>query len=268
MNYHDIVIVDRYESGASLSSYISTAISMIHTLRSGLHGKRAAVDLHGAKYYRDERTPPDLWSLFADPPCGVTLREAVDANAPRLYFDEPAWLAGRHNMSLPLFVNDPVGVQKLQAVVPQFLRLNRDIMLRAERLFRENNLNPALTVAVSYRGTDKYTETPITPIENFYPRLDQLMLQPSLTIFAQCEEQSVQDLLMRRYRGRIVSLPFHRTRSASQMADGDNPKSNYDKTVDIATLIAMFSMCLNFVRNRSNLADLASGLSRGNVFCV
>ncbi len=269
-----IVRVTRQLGTASLASYISTMLSMVHSAQ--LNGHRAWVDWRGqpAGLYRDAGPdlPENQWLWWLEQPM---VAEAPLA-APLWVYEDPAWraqcpIAG----DLPWNAQTAEAIARLRAIVPSLLKIQERVRLLGDGLFARHGLDPAKAVAISIRGTDKHAEAHAAPAEAYVPVLERLQAQhPGLALWVQAEEAAANAWIRGRFPGAMVMEEFYQVGAApgfigsGRMADRTNPKSGYARGLDAVLLLYLFSRCAVLVKNASNLGDLAAGLSTGEIVGV
>lgn len=259
------VLLTRWTGRSSFCSYIHTAISMLHTAE--IHGRRGHVDWrrHGCPglYTSDRlraRHGENAWEWFFEQP-HLALSEV---RSPEVWVYEGSW--GVTPERLPWNATRPEAIAVLREIVPRYLRWHRTVEEHAAAVAAGHGLDPGRTIAVSHRGTDKGVEAEVIPIERYFPELDRLLEEhPGSILWAQPEERSVAARLRDRYPDILIMDSFFAAPDARHMADAISPRDGYHRALDAVTLMILFSRCRHFVRNASNLADLASGLSRGAV---
>lgn len=252
-------------SNASIASYVHTMISMASCAKLG--GHLAYIDWRDQPSlpYRDQEAASkhgeNAWDWFMHQP----MVDHFDATSPAWVFEESNWRRIDGGWELPWNAQDAAAVVDLQRIVPTFLKFKTIITERAESLFKKYNLDPANTIAISHRGTDKSVEATIAPIESFYRHIDE---REGIRLWVKAEERETAEKVKRRFPQAVAMDDFYHAPSNGVLADLSNPRSGYEKAFDALTTLCMLSRCRVLLKNAGNLADLAAGLSTGEVVCV
>lgn len=257
-----------------------------------IFGIKAAVDWRRGSqfgFYKDEtavlKYGPNVWDwYFKQPFASVEEIEVIPHDEWPQVFPVPANDNGEIVELLRLLTLGNIQtyetLKKTKNVINKFLIWHDSIQTRANNLFQKYELNPIETIAVSHRGTNKYVdlrlhpELIIYPIESYFSSLDYLLEEnPNRKIWIQPEEQTISDKLIQRYPSAVIMPDFYLVNPAQKLnehtiSDFINPKSGYEKGLDIVTLMVMFSMCGAFVKNVGNLSDISAALSKGNVILI
>lgn len=262
------VLLRRGNDVASISSHISCFIIMLKSAE--LMNLKAAVDWRNGSQkgiYQDQITAGKLgdnvWEWYFKQ--SISIKE-IETQPHDIWHWEPGFPMQKE-ADLPWNATTQTAIEIWQQIVPKYLFWHESIQTRAEDLFRKYEINPLETIAISHRGTDKYREAIIYPIENYFPIVDALLIEnPHYKIWAQPEEKEVLDKIQKRYPNVVVMSEFFLDNSQSKiLSDFLNPKSGYEKGLDSITMMIMYSMCNILVKNSSNLSDLAAALSSGRV---
>jgi hypothetical protein len=108
------------------------------------------------------------------------------------------------------------------------------------------------------------------PIELYFPFLDKILrAEPDLRIACTAEEQDVLKPLLARYKQAFVIEEFY----ASPLHDLRNPErfspfSGFERGMQPALMVWLFSRCKHYVKNRSSTGAVASWLSTGHIVCL
>ena len=290
MSQHVLIQCDS-DDASPLSFHILNYVLMLRDAEI-LHMK-AAVDWRRGStigMYADEEAAikhgPNVWEwYFKQPMASIEEVEAHPHDVWPQVFPIPAGDNGEISELLKLLtlgnVQTTAGIQKMRQVIPKFLLWHGFIQKRAEDLFQKYGLNPAETIAVAHRSTNKFNdlrlhpELVLYPIESYYETIDDLLVEnPNRKIWIRPEEQVVAEKFLQRYPSAITMaedfylIAPHEEINMHIMADTINPKPGYEIGLDVVTMMVMFSMCGAFVKNVSNLTDVAASLSSGKVILI
>ena len=202
-----------------------------------------AVGQRQQPYYDDESGKANMWDWYFEQPF---LQERPEAT---WYYGTP-WvnqLYHKHGGISP------------REFLREVLLFRPEVKARAESLLQQYGLRDGY-VAVSYRGTDRYTDgSEVVPIERYFSVLDgfrecQMLLLP--------EEVQARDALLARYSNAVHMKEFHlATNPAGEMLDWTSPKSGRECGMDAVVMLYLFSKAGLLVRNCANLSLLAAQLN-------
>jgi hypothetical protein len=162
-------------------------------------------------------------------------------------------------------------IENFYAFYRNHLFFNDDVIARFEALSRKYVLRPERTIAVSWRGTDNTTDgRPPTRIERYFPVIDELLeAEPDSALLIKPEERGAADALLERYPKAILPSEFFvALPGGRRMQDWVSPASGYQRGMQAALLILLFSRCKYLLKNESNLGDIATRLSVGTVIRI
>ena len=256
-NTMSYVYLERKDLGASLSSWITTAMNALNAA--------FAEGLTGYIHWPEHRCP----SAYHD-------REAF-ARCPNMfewYFDQP-WCQAERPSATPIWVYEDSHaitsrhpIDDFSAFYRHYLLFNNDVAARLDALLTRYGLRPEHAIAVSWRGTDNVIDgRPRTPIEKYFPVIDAILeAEPDIAIVAKPEERGATETLLHRYPKAIVPSEFFIADAGEkQMQDWVSPASGYERGMQAVLLILLFSKCKYLLKNNANLSDIATRLSVGKV---
>lgn len=174
-----------------------------------------------------------------------------------------------------------LGEYNLYGPVPQIkefyrknLKLNSAVNARGEALVKKYCIDFSKTIGVTWRGTDSIIDgRPRMPIETYFPFLDDILeKEPGLRIMATAEEEGILDPLLARYPSAFKIQEFFTTPQGHQSL-GDNPERfsslpGFERGMQPALMVYLFSRCAHYVKNRSSTGAVASWLSNGRIVCL
>ena len=267
MSTGNYVYLEKTDCGATLTTWIYCAMWQLYAAEQmGLTG-----------YVSWPRTPGRSLTPYQDP-------AAFDRqpNMFEWYFKQPmvpqgqvppldrvwTWEScpelGRYSfMSLPL--------SDIRAYYQKHLHFNDVVEARGHLLATKYNLDFDKLIGLTWRGTDCVTDgRPWMPIETYFPFLDDILTQePDLRIMATAEEASVLDPLLRRYPQAFNIDEFYSSpKGCLQNPERFSPMSGYERGMQPALMVWLFSKCKHYIKNRSSSGGVASWLSNGNIVCL
>jgi len=259
------VALTRNPSPASLASHVHTMVSMLEYCR--LNGHEAYVDWTNqpAMLYRSAALGANQWDWFCEQPTPKWQPEQ------RWVWDQLNWKLHCPKVGeLPFNAETKKEFAKLRRIVPLHLRLNQTVRDYGDALLAKNGIQPELTIAVSFRGTDKGVESPIAPIEDFFETVEQAInnCTAPMSLWIQAEEIEARRKFRARFPWALWVPEFFAAPSGATFADYLNPKIGVQKGTDACAMMYMMSRCAVIVKNASNLADLAVGLGTSEVYHV
>ena len=140
-----------------------------------------------------------------------------------------------------------------------------------ESLVKKYNIDFSKTIGITWRGTDNVTDgRPRMPIETYYPFIDEILTKnPDFRIMCTAEEQSILEPLFKRYPqafniDEFVSSPLKSKHNPERLGS----RSGYEKGLQPALMVWMFSKCAHYIKNRSSTGAVASWLSNGRIVCL
>lgn len=156
----------------------------------------------------------------------------------------------------------------IKAFYRKYLKLNADVCARGQALVDKYGIDFSKTIGVTWRGTDCVTDgRPRMPIETYFPFIDDVLRdEPDLRIMATAEEEGILDPLLTRYPGSFDIQEFQKSKAGSRR----NPErsfrvSGFERGMQPALMVYLFSQCKHYVKNRSSAAAVASWLSTGRI---
>lgn len=156
----------------------------------------------------------------------------------------------------------------LKAFYRKHFRLNGDVQARGAALVAKYGIDFSKTIGVTWRGTDCVTDgRPRMPIETYFPFLDDIFkAEPDLRIAATAEEEGVLGPLLARYPQAFVITEFLSSPNGSpHNPERFSPVSGFERGMQPALMVWLFSQCAYYVKNRSSAAGVASWLSTGRI---
>lgn len=159
----------------------------------------------------------------------------------------------------------------LKAFYRKNCRLNAAVQARGALLVEKYNLDFKNLIGITWRGTDCVIDgRPRMPIETYFPFIDDVLeKEPHLRIACTAEEEGVLGPLLSRYPQAFVISEFYSAPNGCR----DNPEkfspfSGYERGMQPALMVWLFSQCAHYIKNRSSSGGVASWLSTGRIVCL
>lgn len=272
----DIVFLEKTDIGATLTTWIYCAFWQMFAaqklgLRSHIHWprdhKRALVH-----YYDDKKFDeiPNMFEWYFEQPMTPSTRQLGESGGvpyDTWEWEKPSPEFGRALGEHQLYANCP----QIRGFYRQYLQFNDTVHARGETLRQKYNIDFSNTIGVTWRGTDSIIDgRPRMPIETYYPFIDDILERdPGLRILATAEEEGVIDTLLRKYPQAFTISELFMSPPGKRSL-GDNPErfsalSGFERGMQPALMVWLFSKCAHYVKNRSSVAAVASWLSGGDI---
>lgn len=173
---------------------------------------------------------------------------------------------------------DPMPVnfmaQPLQVIKDYYkknLIFNQTTNERGQTLVKKYHIDFSKTIGLTWRGTDNVTDgRPRLPIETYFPWIDDILKDhPDYRIMATAEEKEILTPLLKHYQNAFTIDEF----VSSPLGSAHNPErlgtmSGYEKGLQPALMVWLFSKCAHYIKNRSSTGAIASWLSNGRIVCL
>jgi hypothetical protein len=221
--------------------------------------------------------------VYINWPNGRWLQSYIDSNkfkeipnAYNWYFKQPkiesapreeVWVWEQWVDQSPVsFMSQPLSV--IKDYYKKHLHFNDETNRRGQLLVDKYNIDFSKSIGVTWRGTDIYLDgRPRIPIETYFPFIDDILeKEPDLRIIATAEEETILDPLLARYPSsfrieEFVSSPFESKHNPERLSD----MSGYERGLQPALMVWLFSKCAHYIKNRSSTGAVASWLSSGRI---
>lgn len=163
----------------------------------------------------------------------------------------------------------PFMAQPLQVIKDYYkkhLHFSDEVEQRGTALMFKYGIDFANTIGITWRGTDIYLDgRPRTPIETYFPFIDEV-LKPGMRIMCTAEEETILQPLLNRYPqaftiSEFISSPFQHKQNPERFS----PVSGFERGLQPALMVWLFSKCAHYIKNRSSTGAVASWLSNGRI---
>ena len=168
------------------------------------------------------------------------------------------------------FMGQPLDV--IRAWYQTHLRFNADVNARGQALVAKYGIDFDRTIGITWRGTDCVTDgRPRTPIQAYFPFIDAILeKEPGLCLMCTAEEERILDPLLARYSQAFKVEEFF----SSPLGHMHNPErfspfSGYERGMQPALMVWLFSKCAHYIKNRSSSGGVAAWLSNARtIVCL
>lgn len=146
------------------------------------------------------------------------------------------------------------------------LHFSDEVNERGQQIVDKYGIDFSKTIGISWRGTDIYLDgRPRIPIETYFPFIDEV-LEPGMRIMCTAEEETILQPLLNRYPqafniDEFVSAPF----GAKDNPERNDNRSGFERGLQPALMVWLFSKCAHYIKNRSSTGAVASWLSDGRI---
>lgn len=167
------------------------------------------------------------------------------------------------------FMAQPLSV--IKDYYKKHLHFNDETNKRGQAIADKYGINFKETIGISWRGTDVYLDgRPRVPIETYFPFIDEILeKEPDLVLMCTAEEETILDPLLARYPNsfkieEFISSPFQSQHNPERLSD----VSGYERGLQPALMVWLFSKCKYYIKNRSSTGAVASWLSDGKIISI
>lgn len=147
-------------------------------------------------------------------------------------------------------------------------RLNQVVNTRGEALVSKYGIDFNKTIGITWRGTDCVTDgRPYMPIETYFPFIDDILeKEPDLRIMCTAEEEKILEPLFARYKTAFKIEEFYSSpKGHAHNPERFSPFSGFERGMQPALMVYLFSKCKHYIKNRSSTGAVASWLSSGRI---
>lgn len=154
------------------------------------------------------------------------------------------------------------------------LHFNDETNRRGQLLVDKYKIDFSKTIGITWRGTDIYLESQngnsgrkYTPIEYYFKWIDKALEQiPDARIACTAEEDGILEPLLKQYPQAFKIDEFYQTPKGSKHnPERFSPVSGYERGLQPALMVWLFSKCAWLIKNRASTSAVASWLSDGEI---
>lgn len=166
----------------------------------------------------------------------------------------------------------PFMAQPLQVIKDYYrrhLKFSGEVEQRGRQLIEKYGIDFSNTIGITWRGTDIYLDgRPRTPIEYYYPWIDRV-LKPGMRIMCTAEEVGILEPLLARYPQafkveEFIQAPYNGKDNPERFS----PVSGFERGMQPALMVWLFSKCAHYIKNRSSTGAVASWISKGEIVSI
>jgi hypothetical protein len=164
------------------------------------------------------------------------------------------------------FMAQPLSV--IKDYYKKHLHFNDTVNQRGQAIVDKYGIDFSNTIGLTWRGTDNVTDgRPRLSIGTYFPFIDDILKEnPNMRIMATSEEESILDPLFAKYPNVFKIEEFY----SSPLGHPHNPErfspiSGFERGMQPALMVWLFSKCAHYIKNRSSTGAVASWLSNGRI---
>ena len=181
------------------------------------------------------------------------------------YVDVWTWENWKDESPVP-FMAQPLSV--IKDYYKKHLHFSDEVENRGASLMFKYGIDFSKTIGITWRGTDNVTDgRPRLPIEVYFPFIDDILKNnPYYRIMCTAEEETIIQPLLNRYPQAFNIEEF----VSAKLGAKDNPERNdrrsgFERGMQPALMVWLFSKCAHYIKNRSSTGAVASWLSDGRI---
>jgi hypothetical protein len=264
-----VIYAESTDIGATLTTYIYVAfwemwaaeqlgIDTYINWPDGFQPGRCLRDLIDKEKFSEE---PNMYNWFFKQP-------KVDNPPLRDRSDVWTWQSWKDPSPVG-FMAQPLSV--IKEYYKKNLIFNDVVNARGQALVDKYKIDFKNTIGISWRGTDAQTDGRVRlSISVYYRFIDEILAQnPNARIACTAEEEEIIDPLLAKYPQafrieEFYSSPFGDLRNPERFS----PMSGYERGMQPALIVWLFSKCAWYIKNRSSTGAVASWLSSGKIYNI
>lgn len=265
----DIIYIEKTDIGATLTTWwYCAAWQMWAADQRGRdvyinwpdnhHPGRCLVDLIDKEMFHVE---PNMFNWYFKQP-------KVEGPPPRNECEIWTWESWQDVSPIP-FMAQPL--QVIKDYYKKNLIFNDTVNARGQALVDKYGIDFSKTIGLTWRGTDNVTDGRIRmPIEKYYSFIDEILeKEPDMRIMCTAEEEQILDPLLARYPSAFKIEEFYSSPLGHlQNPERFSPMSGFERGMQPALMVWLFSKCSYYIKNRSSTGAVASWLSSGKIYCL
>ncbi len=157
-----------------------------------------------------------------------------------------------------------------KAFYKKTLKFNDEVNARGQALVDKYEIDFTKTIGVTWRGTDIYLDgRPHLPIEVYFPWIDDVLEKnPDHRIICTAEETQILDPLLKRYNAVIIEEFEQVPIGGKNNPERFSQRSGFERGMQPALMVWLFSKCAYYVKNRSSTGMVASFISEGSITTI
>lgn len=257
-----MIYLEKVDIHSTLTTYVYCAFAQLYAAEHA--GKRAYINWpqHPNKWLRS------YWddAKFAEKPNAYDWYFVQDAPEPCTQIW--TWELGYPDAPVHLYAQP---LETIKAFYKSHLFFSQEVEARGQALVDKYGIDLNNAIGITWRGTDIYLDgRPRIPIERYFKWIDlALEHNPEAKIICTAEEQGILDQLFARYPQAFLIKEFIQAPYGAK----DNPErhskvSGFERGLQPALMVWLFSKCAWYIKNRSSAAAVASWISDGNIISI
>lgn len=259
-----MIYLEKTDIHSTLTTYVYCAFAQLYAAEQA--GKRAYINWPAhrnkwlASYWDDAK--------FAEMPNAYDwyfMQPHVEDTDPEPVTETWTWELGYPDAPVHLYAQ-PLNV--IRNFYRSHLKFSDEVEARGQALIDKYGIDFENTIGVTWRGTDIYLDgRPRIPIEAYFPWIDRALEdKPNAKIICTAEEDGILDPLLARYPQAVKIHEFYQAPHGGK----DNPErfspiSGFERGLQPALMVWLFSKCAWYIKNRSSVAAVASWISDGKI---
>lgn len=259
-----IVTLEKTDIHATLTTWIYCAFAQLYAAEQlGFEGYIHWPSSRWLKSYQDQdkfRQLPNAYDwYFKQPMINQTDHYHIWT------WEAPNW-GSHYDINKYQLMAEPLST--IKSFYKKHLKFSDVVNEHGEALVKKYNLDFSKLIGITWRGTDIYLDgRPRMPIETYFPFIDDILeKEPDLKLVCTAEETQILDSLLARYPNAFVIEEFYQAPNGSK----DNPErfspfSGFERGLQPALMVWLFSKCAYYIKNRSSTGAVASWISDGHI---
>lgn len=182
-----------------------------------------------------------------------------------VYFGTETWETWQDPSPVP-FMAQPLKV--IKDYYKKNLHFNEETNKRGQAIVEKYRIDFSKTIGITWRGTDIYLDgRPRIPIDKYFKFIDEILEKnPGFRIMATAEEEKILNPLFLRYPQAFLIEEFYQAPlGGKHNPERFSPMSGFERGLQPALMVWLFSKCAHYIKNRSSTGAVASWLSDGRI---
>lgn len=265
------IYLEKQDPFTTLTTWIYCHFWMMH--RAEELGYEPYINWHRQsclEVYRDEQKfneMPNMYNWYFEQPFPSTIPDDKNWDCEVWIWEKDKWNANitdENNL-----MNKPLSYMK--EYFKKHLIFNEETNKRGQILVDKYKIDFSNTISITWRGTDAKTDgRPRISINTYFPFIDEILEKnPNMRIMCTAEEQGILQPLFDRYPNAFNIDEFICAPNGCDVnPERLNLTSGYEKGLQPALMLWLFSKCAHYIKNRSSTGAVASWISNGLITCI
>jgi hypothetical protein len=261
-----VIYLEKTDAAATLTTWIYCAFAQMYAAEQLGHdvyihwpdGRQPGRCLQPYIDKEKFKEEPNMYNwFFNQPKSGQTCKEFSGLWTWETDGDK---MEGHSLMSQPL--------SAIRDYYKKHLHFNDTVNQRGQAIVDKYGIDFSNTIGITWRGTDNVTDgRPRLSIGAYFPFIDDILKDnPNMRIMATSEEETILDPLLERYPNafkieEFYSSPYGHPHNPERFS----PRSGFERGLQPALMVWLFSKCAHYIKNRSSTGAVASWLSNGRI---